>query len=297
MLLETAHATSINRTVLRYDAVDMWSKHDAQLLNILFSHYDAHARDLPWRQAEQDGTYDPYKILVSEIMLQQTQVQRVIPKYDAFVTTYPTITSLAEAELSDVISLWLGLGYNRRAKYLYLACRQLQNHPFPRHVTELTQLDGIGPNTAAAILTYAYDQSHIFIETNIRTVLLHHYHENDTAQVDDHVLAQHLRRLLATNIRSNRDFYWAMMDYGTYLKSSGVRAHRKSRQYKKQSTFAGSKRQLRGKVLQVAQARVRVSELLHELQDDRGSEVLQELVDEALVSVIDGVVVLNDIRS
>src|SRR3989344_2119575 len=134
---------------------------------IVWRYYHAHGRhDLPWRK-----THDPYKILVSEVMLQQTQVERVIPFYKKFIRQFPTAKKLDAAPLSEVLKAWQGLGYNRRAKMLHQAARELGmgklNSPIP--VVELERLSGVGPYTARAVAAFAFNQDVIVIETNIRT--------------------------------------------------------------------------------------------------------------------------------
>lgn len=113
--------------------------------------------DLPWRQPGQDGLFSTYHILVSEIMLQQTQVSRVIIKYQEFLHLFPDISALAASPLDKVLGVWLGLGYNRRARYLWLAAQQLAEVPEPWDQALLESCKGIGPNTAAAVLVYSYD--------------------------------------------------------------------------------------------------------------------------------------------
>jgi len=135
----------------------------------LLAWFAANARDLPWRR-----TRDPYRVLVAEIMLQQTQVERVIPKYLAFLDAFPTLTALAAAPVSEVIRLWAGLGYNRRAVNLQrAACAVLDAHSgvFPHTVEALRALPGIGPYTAGAVACFAFEQDVAFIDTNIRRVL------------------------------------------------------------------------------------------------------------------------------
>ena len=125
-------------------------------------------RDMPWRQDVR-----PYYVLVSEIMLQQTQVDRVIPKFEAFIECFPTIESLAQAPLSQVLQLWSGLGYNRRAKFLHEAAKKIQREfkgIFPETFEALISLPGVGANTAGAILAYSFNYPAVFIETNVRTV-------------------------------------------------------------------------------------------------------------------------------
>lgn len=135
----------------------------------LLAWFEANARDLPWRR-----TRDPYHILVSEIMLQQTQVDRVIPKYLAFLEAFPTLEALAAAPTAEVIRLWQGLGYNRRAVNLQRAARAVRDEhggSFPREVEALRRLPGIGPYTAGALACFAFEQDVAFMDTNIRRVL------------------------------------------------------------------------------------------------------------------------------
>jgi A/G-specific adenine glycosylase len=135
----------------------------------LLAWFAAHARDLPWRQ-----TRDPYSILVAEIMLQQTQVERVVPKYLAFLEAFPTLEALAAAPTGEVIRLWAGLGYNRRAVNLQRAARAIgaqYGGIFPREVAELRRLPGVGPYTAGAVACFAFEQDVAFMDTNIRRVL------------------------------------------------------------------------------------------------------------------------------
>src|SRR4030095_9666003 len=147
---------------------------------VVLEYYREHGRELPWRHP---GT-TVYEILVSEMMLQQTQVKRVIPKYQSFLKRFPTIQSLANAPLSEVLSEWSGLGYNRRAKYLHDAAKQLVSKVGPWKLEDLTECKGIGHNTAVAVLVYAYNRPLVFIETNIRTVCIHHFF-NDKENITD----------------------------------------------------------------------------------------------------------------
>ena len=213
--------------------------------NYLLDWYQTYGRhDLPWRQ-----TNDPYRIMVSEMMLQQTQVPRVIPKYHAFLDQFPDIHSLAESELRDVITQWQGLGYNRRAKYLHTAARQVVDRfdgTMPHDEKQLLNLYGIGPYTASAIQAFAFDKPVIVVETNVRSVLIHHFFPGETEIGDSE-----LRPLLATALPEDnaRKWYSALMDYGTVLKSEIGNTNRRSSSYQKQSRFEGSKRQVRGSVL------------------------------------------------
>ncbi len=248
-------------------------------LDRLWRFYDQHRREMPWRIAEANGSFDPYKILVSEIMLQQTQVPRVIPKYEAFINEFPNCKKLAISDLSKVLELWSGLGYNRRAKYLHEAAKALNEMTsFPEDIATLTRLKGVGYNTAAAVLVYSFNQPHIFIETNIRTVMLHEFFADNEEQVDDKQLEQKLSEIL--DRENPRDFYWAMMDYGAYLKSQGLGSLSKSKAHKKQSKFEGSRRQLRGEVLRAAQRNMVLNDIA---ADDRLQEVVDALIKEGLV--------------
>lgn len=217
----------------------------SQLRQAVWRYYKAHGRhDLPWRL-----TTDPYAILVSEVMLQQTQVPRVIPKYEAFLAAYPTVYDLAAASLADVLRLWQGLGYNRRAKLLQRTAQAVVSDyagQFPRDEATLRRLPGIGPYTAAAVLAFAYNEPVVLIETNVRTVFLHHCFPDVVAVPDSALLpliAQALQKERA------REWYAALMDYGSHLKARHGNVSRRSRAYVKQSRFAGSNRQVRGAIV------------------------------------------------
>lgn len=212
----------------------------------VWNYYRLHGRDLPWRH-----THDPYCILVSEIMLQQTQVSRVIPFYKKFLKRFPTLRALSRAGLSDVLAAWQGLGYNRRARYLKHAAQQIVSHyrgRVPETEELLRALPGVGVYTARAVCAFAYNQPKVFLETNIRTVLLHHFFPH-SQNVSDSALLKTAEQMLDT--RRPREWYWALMDYGAYLKARGAR-NTASKHYKQQSAFEGSKRQVRGAVLRAA---------------------------------------------
>lgn len=201
-------------------------------------------RTMPWREDT-----NPYYILVSEIMLQQTQVDRVVPKFEAFIAAFPTIADLAAAPLSAVLRLWSGLGYNRRAKFLHEAAKAVVrdfNGSLPETQTELVSLPGVGVNTAGAILAYAFNTPVVYIETNIRTVYFHHFfdHADTVSDKEIHSLAAQMM-----DTEHPREWYWALMDYGAFLKRNGVRLNAKSSHYTKQSALAGSMREMRGMIL------------------------------------------------
>jgi A/G-specific adenine glycosylase len=236
---------------------------------------------MPWREAP----FDPYRILVSEIMLQQTQVDRVLPKYQSFIEKFPSLKSLADASLGDVITAWSGLGYNRRAKYLHDIANSIAGRPFPRSVDELTKFKGIGQNTAAAILTYSFNTYHPFIETNVRTVYLQHFFGSKTDITDNEILTI----VQKTADKENpREFFWALMDYGSFLKKSGVKNNPQSKGYSSQSTFQGSRRQLRGQVLRLAQKGTTAKTLASKLPDPRLQDVIESLRSEGLLALKEG---------
>lgn len=208
------------------------------------AHFDTHGRDLPWRR-----TRDPYAILVSEIMLQQTQVERVIPKYFLFLKTFPTIQDLARASLGDVLRLWSGLGYNRRAKLLYVCAKEVMGKyagALPKEYSELLSLPGIGPYTAGAITAFAYNKPLVMIETNIRAVYLHCFFR-DKEDVSDRELLPLIEKTL--DRKNPRLWYNMLMDYGSFIKHRYGNPNRKSTHHVVQKKFKGSNRQIRGKIL------------------------------------------------
>ena len=240
---------------------------------------------MPWREDTR-----PYYVLVSELMLQQTQVARVIPKFEAFIERFPDERSLATASLADVIGLWQGLGYNRRAKFLHDSAKKIVTEfkgVFPADDKDILSLPGVGKNTAGAIAVYAYDRPALYVETNIRTVYIHHFF-NDQSDVSDVQILEKLRQTL--DKEHPREFYWALMDYGSWLKASGVRNVTQSKHYKKQSALEGSVRQVRGQVIRRLTAgdmtEFGLREALH--ADERFEPALQGLLADGLVSVTDG---------
>lgn len=201
-------------------------------------------RTMPWR----DDTR-PYYVLVSELMLQQTQVDRVIPKFLAFIEAFPDERSLASAPLADVLILWSGLGYNRRAKFLHEAAKKIVSDfsgVFPDTEEGLLSLPGVGKNTCGAIRAYAFNQPAIFVETNVRTVYFHHFFA-DGDRIDDKQIIEQLEETI--DREHPREFYWTLMDYGSWLKRNGGGRLQQSKHYKKQSALKGSLREVRGLIL------------------------------------------------
>jgi len=199
---------------------------------------------MPWRR-----TRDPYRILISEVMLQQTQVERVLVKYREFIRAFPNFSKLAKAELSDVLKVWQGMGYNRRGIALKrLAEIVMQEHKgkLPSDPEELIKLPGIGRYSAAAIHTFATNSPALFIETNIRRVYIHFFFGDSEGIRDEEIMPLVEKTLDWTN---PREWYYALMDYGVKLKKEVPNPNRRSAHYTKQSRFEGSDRQVRGKVL------------------------------------------------
>lgn len=199
---------------------------------------------LPWRK-----TRDPYAILVSEIMLQQTQVDRVIPYFERWMKAYPTPSVLAKAPLAAVLRHWSGLGYNRRAKYLHEAAKAIvarHEGKVPRGHDDLRALPGIGHYTANAVRVFAWNEPETLIETNVRAVFIHHFYPRGRAVSDARLLP-----LIAEAVdgQDPRTWYAALMDYGTFLKAMHPNPSRKSRHHTKQSKFEGSLRQVRGAIV------------------------------------------------
>jgi A/G-specific adenine glycosylase len=243
----------------------------ANFRRIVWAHYKKQGRhDLPWRK-----TTDVYKILVSEVMLQQTQVERVIPFYKKFLRKFPTAQKLARASLPDVLRSWQGLGYNRRAKMLRDAAAVLAERSI-RTVSELESLAGVGPYTARAISAFTWNQNEIFIETNIRTVIIHHFFPKKKKVSDaeiEKVLTQSFPKGRA------RDWYSALMDYGAYLKRSGISHNARGQSYTKQSTFKGSLREARGTILREYMRGVTSKRKLVSLLGDTRKEQMQKAFD------------------
>lgn len=237
-------------------------------------------RDMPWRRDTR-----AYYVLVSELMLQQTQVSRVIPKFEAFIAAFPTERALAHASLADVLRLWQGLGYNRRAKYLHEAAKMVVydlDGQWPATTKGLMQLPGVGPNTAGAMMAYVYNVHTIFIETNIRTVYFLHFFKNTDKITDFEV-----RKMLEATIDHDepRKFYWALMDYGSWLKANGVRNVSASKHYKKQAPLAGSIRQVRGQIVAALTAKdMSESQLKQHIDaDERFAAALDGLLRDGLI--------------
>lgn len=206
-------------------------------------------RDLPWRNID-----DPYAVLVSEIMLQQTQVVRVGRFWERFMTLFPTVDALASADVSDVLVQWQGLGYNRRALALKKAadvCAAERDGVLPTTADDLQKLPGIGPATAAGVMAFAYNRPSVYIETNVRTVFLHELYPH-CEQVSDRELAPLVKDTCPSE--DARGWYYALLDYGSHLKTLVVNPSRRSAHYTRQSAFEGSRRQKRAELVRIVLA-------------------------------------------
>lgn len=197
-------------------------------------------RVLPWRYID-----DPYAVLVSEVMLQQTQVSRVLGKWERFLMLFPTLDALAAADQATVLEQWQGLGYNRRALALKRCaeiCSQDYGGVLPKDHDELLALPGIGPATAAGVRSFAYNLPSVYLETNVRCVFLHELFPHEEG-VSDKQLIPYIEQTCPTD--DPRSWYYALLDYGAHLKATSGNASRRSAHYTKQSTFEGSRRQKR----------------------------------------------------
>ena len=210
--------------------------------------YTQSGRSFPWRYV---GKSNPWGVLVSEFMLQQTQTGRVVPYWERWIKLWPAPSDLAAASLETVLKEWSGLGYNRRAKNLHDCAEVIAEHhggTVPRTPEELIRLPGIGAYTAGAIACFAWNYPALFIETNIRSVLIHFFFQDKT-EVKDSELFPVLERCL--DRENPKIWYWALMDYGAALKKLTKNPGRKSAHYTKQSRFDGSFRQIRGAVIRI----------------------------------------------
>jgi A/G-specific adenine glycosylase len=211
---------------------------------MIYNHYLREGRPLPWRK-----TRNPYRILVSEIMLQQTQVGRVLDKYRLFINAFPDFAALAVAPISDILNAWQGLGYNRRAISLKKIAETVGDHyggSLPSDPEVLITLPGIGKYSASAIYTFMTGKPSLFIETNIRRVYIHFFFQ-DRQGIRDKDIIPILEKTM--DAKDPRQWYYALMDYGVKLKAEVENPNKRSAGYRKQSPFKGSVRQVRGTIL------------------------------------------------
>lgn len=206
-------------------------------------------RDLPWRNVD-----DPYAVLVSEVMLQQTQVARVERYWSRFLSLLPTIDALAAASTAEVLELWQGLGYNRRALALKRAAEQCAERfggHLPETAVELEKLPGIGPATAAGVMAFAHNLPAVYLETNVRAVFLHCLFPQREG-VSDREIAPYVAQTCPKE--NPRAWYYALLDYGAHLKKVLPNPARRSSHYARQSAFEGSRRQKRAAIVRMVLA-------------------------------------------
>lgn len=270
--------------------------HVSEFQKTILDYYTSSARTFPWRETE-----NPYHILVSEFMLQQTQTERVIAKYTRWLELFPDVQTLAEAQLPDIFAAWSGLGYNRRACFLKTACSVIAERfdgIVPSDIFQLESLPGIGPYTARAIATFAFNRPEIFIETNVRSVYLFFFFNGQTEVKD----AQLLPYIAQTLDHSNpRRWYYALMDYGAQLKKSTKNPSRNSAGYTKQSKFNGSLRQARGAILRVLvrQGGATLTDVSEseQIELDRMQKAADKMMSEGLLCEKEGVYFITNTRS
>jgi A/G-specific adenine glycosylase len=213
---------------------------------IVWDYYRDNGRKMPWRD-----DHSPYSVVVSEIMLQQTQVGRVLEKYPLFLRAFPTFNALAAAPTASLLAAWQGMGYNRRALNLQKLAKkviEVYDGQLPSDPKQLLQLPGIGPGTAGSIAAFAFNAPVVFIETNIRRVIIHHFFSDHTGVADADLLPIIERNLDRDN---PREWYYALMDYGAHLAKTVPNPNRRSKHYSVQSKFEGSNRQIRGAIIRL----------------------------------------------
>jgi A/G-specific adenine glycosylase len=212
----------------------------------VYDYYDHQGRDLPWRKG-----VTAYRVLISEIMLQQTQVERVTEKYREFLAAFPDFKALAQAPTAKLLKIWSGMGYNRRALSLKaLAQNVVSEHKgrLPSAPDILVTLPGIGKYTAGAVAAFAFNKPVVFMDTNIRRVYIHEFFLDRQNIHDDELLPLVLQTLDAKNPRK---WYNALMDYGSMVKREHGNPNKKSAHYTRQSPFENSNRQVRGRIMKV----------------------------------------------
>ena len=258
--------------------------------------YKKYGRVQPWRHSE-----NTYHVFISEIMLQQTQIPRVLEKFPQFIDRFPTFQALAAATLEEVIAAWQGLGYNRRARFIReIAIKICNDHNgvLPSDPDVLITFPGIGPATAGSLCAFAYNKPVVFIETNIRRVFIHSFFDPKEAKVHDNELYSLVKAAL--DYDNPREWYYALMDYGTMLAKQGENANRNSAHYTRQPAFEGSDRQIRGAVLRalVQEGKLKRDEIKEHIaasnqvfcEYDRLQEILHTLIrDHMIVAEDEGI--------
>ena len=266
--------------------------HTTTLIEAVLSHTRTHGlRTFPWRTGSAASSF-PYRVLVSEIMLQQTQTQRVIPYFQSFIRAFPSVRSLARASTREVLAQWSGLGYNRRAVFLSRAAAAItKEHKgrVPKQEYALRTLPGVGVYTAASVCALAYNEPTVVIETNIRTAVIEHSFPRTRSSISDTEIHRILGGVLKDpRVRALGARYWysALMDYGAHLKHHTVSHNTRVKGHVYQSAFTGSLRALRGALvrmlLETKNGHTAV-QLKKKIKDPRVSIVLNTLKEDGMV--------------
>jgi len=271
------------------------SEQIADFQKLIYDFYAQNKRDFIWRQ-----NITPYKIVVSEVMLQQTQTARVVSKFENWIEKFPDFTALAAASNHDVLTAWQGLGYNRRGlALLTIAQKIVAEHDgiLPADPVTLQTFPAIGANTAGSISAFAFNQPISFIETNIRTVFTHTFFKGQDKIADTQLLPLITQTI---DIVQPREWYYALMDYGVHLKQNLPRINAASKHYTRQSKFIGSKRQVRGAIIKhlTEQKYLPIDQMLELLQiqlpENRHDflKIIDTLVDEKIILCRDEILFL-----
>lgn len=255
----------------------------------ILSFYCEHGRRFIWRKSS-----DPYHILLSEMMLQQTQTARALPKYELFLSLWPTFKDLASATVLEVLTHWKGLGYNRRALYLLECAKRSEQWGWtlPDTEEELRTLPGVGKATAAALLAFSFNKPSLYLETNIRAVIIHCFFADGEGVKDREV--EEVLSLLLSGIDDYKRWYYALMDYGVFLKAMLPNPNRRSAHYSRQGSFENSNRQIRGLLIHYLteggpKDGLTITAAFERFEEERVSSCLQALAGEGFVQEDGGV--------
>ncbi len=259
---------------------------------IIYDFYTYHKRKFPFRE-----NITPYNVLISEIMLQQTQTGRVSEKFLKFTEKFPNFQSLSQAPLDIILKEWKGLGYNRRAVALKKITEIIvkdYNNELPDSLETLKSFPQIGHNTASSIITFAFNKPTAFIETNVRRVYIYFFFPKKRNISDKEILP-----IVKLTIDKNnpREWYYALMDYGVMLKKLHPELNKKSAHYRKQTPFKGSSRQIRGELLKmlINNKTIKIQEFKKKIKIDdteRLKKILNQLQKEGFIEIREDIVKL-----
>jgi A/G-specific adenine glycosylase len=282
--LKNSVQETLDTTSVQFSRDDSSSPGILEFQQMVLSYYNNYGREMAWRD-----TTDPYLILVSEIMLQQTQVERVKIKFPEFIEAFPDFASLAVAPLDNVLFVWQGMGYNRRAIAIQKCAIRVMNEYngiLPADVDLLATFPGIGRATASSIAAFAFNLPVVFIETNIRRVFIHFFFSGTDTVSDADLLPIVEKSLYKENPRV---WYWGLMDLGSALKKTVPNPNRRSVHYSKQSPFEGSDREIRGTIIRMLLVEPGMSEkqlLAIRIEDPaRIKKILSALISEGFIVI------------